>query len=89
MHVLGPSVPDTLARMLAEAADPTEVHLADALNALDERERYLAIELAGRRYDLDERYGLLTAQLALALDGGQRAEVLAKIVGLLAEGRRP
>jgi UTP--glucose-1-phosphate uridylyltransferase len=87
MHVLGPSVPETLAAMLADAPDPTRVHLADALNALDERERYLAIELAGRRYDLDEPYGLLTAQLALALDGGQRAEVLAKIVSLLAEVR--
>ena len=43
---------------------------------LAERERYLACELQGRRYDIGVQYGLLTAQLALALDGKDRDEVL-------------
>jgi len=85
MHVLTPSVMDALGRMLADAPDPREISLAAALETLDAKERYLAAELAGRRFDLDERYGLLTAQLALALDGPQRPELLAQIVALLAD----
>jgi len=85
MHALAPSVIGTLGRMLASAPDPRQVSLASALDSLDGHERYLAVELAGRRYDLDERYGLLAAQLALALDGSQRAEILARLVTLLAE----
>ena len=85
MHVLTPSVIQTLGKMLDGAADPLSVSLASALDSLDGHERFLAVELAGRRYDLDERYGLLTAQLALALDGEQRSEILARIVSLLAD----
>ncbi len=87
MHVLTPLVVEMLGGMLESADDPRSVTLASALEALDGKERYLAVELKGRRYDLDERYGLLNAQLALALDGGQRAEILARIVTLLADIR--
>lgn len=87
MHVLSPLVVELLGGMLAKAVDQRSVTLASALEALDGKERYLAVELQGRRYDLDERYGLLNAQLALALDGGQRAEILARIVTLLADIR--
>ncbi len=87
MHVLTPSVLATLGGMLEKAVDRREVTLAAALDRLDGRERYLAVELEGRRYDLDERYGLLAAQLAFALDGGQRPEILARIVTLLADIR--
>ena len=47
---------------------PAENRLA-ALAALAQRERYLAAEVEGRRYDFGVKYGLLTAQLALALEG--------------------
>lgn len=87
MHVLSPLVVGMLGDMLNEADDARTVNLAAALKALDGKERYLAVELQGRRYDLDARYGLLTAQLALALDGEQRTEVLAHIVSLLADIR--
>ena len=87
MHVLSPLVVTMLGEMLEKATDPRSVTLASALDALDGKERYLAVELQGRRYDLDERYGLLAAQLALALDGEQRAEILARIVTLLADIR--
>ena len=46
------------------------------------------LELEGRRFDIGVKYGLLTAQLALALDGQDRDEVLADLVELLAS-RRP
>ena len=47
-----------------------------------------AVELAGRRYDIGERYGLLTAQLAIALSGKDRDEVLTRLVDLLANQPR-
>jgi UTP-glucose-1-phosphate uridylyltransferase len=60
------------------------IALSSVLNALADRERYLALELQGRRYDIGLKYGLLTAQLALALDGRDRDEVLSNLVEMLA-----
>jgi len=77
--------------MLAEdvaQAGKRSVHLTTALNKLAKRERYLACELRGRRYDIGVKYGLLTAQLAIALAGGDRNEVLADLVELLARQAR-
>jgi UTP--glucose-1-phosphate uridylyltransferase len=54
------------------------------LAKLARHERYLACELQGRRYDIGVKYGLLTAQLALAFDGQDRDEVLSGLVELLA-----
>lgn len=87
MHVLTPTVLSALGGMLEEASERRTVTLAAALDRLDGRERYLAVELEGRRYDLEERFGLLTAQLAVALDGDQRPEILARLVTLLADIR--
>ncbi len=39
----------------------------------------------GRRFDVGLKYGLLNAQLALALSSPARAEVLAGLVELLAQ----
>ena len=58
--------------------------LSTALAELAAREQYLALEVEGRRYDLGVKYGLLAAQLALALAGRDRDEVLAQLVELLA-----
>lgn len=84
MHVLTPAVMDLLAGQIARADQKGGVHLSAALAALATRERYLACELHGRRYDIGVKYGLLTAQLALALDGQDRDEVLSGLVELLA-----
>ena len=70
------------------AGSPAKVHLSDALAALAARERYLACELAGLRHDIGARYGLLQAQLALALEGRDRDEVLTLLVDLLAREPR-
>ena len=59
--------------------------MSQTLARLAESERYLACELRGRRFDLGLKYGLLNAQLALALAGSARAEVLAGLVELLAQ----
>jgi UTP--glucose-1-phosphate uridylyltransferase len=82
MHVLTPAVMDLLEAQLEKKANG--VHLTPALAQLTTHERYLAYEVAGRRYDIGHRYGLLTAQLALALDGPHRDEVLTGLVELLA-----
>jgi UTP--glucose-1-phosphate uridylyltransferase len=81
MHVLTPVVVDILGRLLDGGA---RAPLSAALAELARHEQYLAFEEAHRRYDIGVRYGLLTAQLALALNGKDRAEILAQLVELLA-----
>lgn len=82
MHVLTPSIMDILGKQLAESQPG--VTLSTALAELAAHEQYLALEVEGRRYDLGVKYGLLAAQLAFALDGRDRNEVLAQLVELLA-----
>lgn len=76
MHVLTPTIMDYLGRNPAS--------LSAALDELARHEQYLALEEPDRRYDIGARYGLLNAQLALALAGRDRAEVLAQVLELLA-----
>lgn len=83
MHVLTPAVMELLGEEIQQAGSRS-VHLTTALARLAKRERYLASELEGHRYDIGVKYGLLTAQLALALDGQDRDEVLSGLVELLA-----
>lgn len=83
MHVLTASVMDLLGQEVAQPGNRA-VSLTTALGKLAMRERYLAAELHGHRYDIGVKYGLLTAQLALALDGLDRDEVLGGLVELLA-----
>lgn len=85
MHVLTPSVMTLLAEEVAAAGAHGGVHLSATLAKLARKERYLAAELTGRRYDIGAHYGLLTAQLALALSGKDRDEVLTGLVELLAQ----
>lgn len=85
MHVLTPGVQRILGELLTEARGHEQtVNFRAALARLAEQERYLACELDGRRYDFGVKYGLLTAQLALALSGRDRDEVLRGLVELLA-----
>jgi UTP--glucose-1-phosphate uridylyltransferase len=51
---------------------------------LAQREKYLAMIQKGQRFDVGVKYGLFTAQLALALSGKDRDEVLTEIVNVLA-----
>lgn len=84
MHVLTPLVIELLGRAVAAAGAEQSISLSEALDELARREHYLAFEVAGWRYDLGARYGLLTAQMALALAGKDRDEVLTRLVELLA-----
>ena len=84
MHVLTPAVMDILGELIAQAAGNNLVQLSPALAKLAGRERYLAMELSGHRHNIGVKYGLLIGQLALALDGNDREEIMADLLELLA-----
>jgi UTP--glucose-1-phosphate uridylyltransferase len=84
MHVLTPAVFDILASLVEASAGQGRITLSQALTELAGREQYLAVEMHDWRYDVGVKYGLLTAQLALALNGQDRDEVLSKLLELLA-----
>ena len=84
MHVLPPAIITLLGEEIAAANGKWKVHLTNSLAKLAGRERYLALELQGRRYDIGLKYGLLTAQLALALSGKDRDEVITGLADMLA-----
>ena len=85
IHVFTPLVMDLLAEVVREAESAHQsAQLSPALARLARKERYLALEVRGTRYNTGIRYGLLTAQLAFALDGADRESVLAQLVELLA-----
>jgi UTP--glucose-1-phosphate uridylyltransferase len=77
IHVFTPAVMDLLATRPGS--------LSAALAELARHEQYLAMEQQGRRYDLGARFGLLIAQMGLALNGQDRAQVLSQLLELLAD----
>ena len=83
LHVLGADIFALLDEQLAAAPD-RPLGLSPALHTLAARRRYLALAIAGRRYDIGAPYGLLLAQLALSLSGRDRDRVLTQLVELLA-----
>jgi UTP--glucose-1-phosphate uridylyltransferase len=85
MHVLTPSIMEILDESVSASGGAMTIQLSSALMKLAERERYMACEIAGRRFNIGVKFGLLNAQLALALDGQDREEVLAQLVDLLAQ----
>jgi UTP--glucose-1-phosphate uridylyltransferase len=84
MHVLTPAVMDVLGELIAQAAGKDPVQLSSALARLAGRERYLAMEISGQRHNIGVKYGLLMAQLALALDGNDRELIMTELLELLA-----
>lgn len=84
VHVLTAAVMETLAQRIADGSR-TGLTLSSVLAGLAQHEQYLALEAQGRRYDLGVRYGLLSAQLALALSGRERSEVLANLLEIFAD----
>ena len=83
IHALTPTVMDLLAEDVRASEDKT-VSLSAALNRLADRQRYLAFEVEGHRYNIGVKYGLLNAQLALAMNGVDHEEVLSQLLELLA-----
>jgi UTP--glucose-1-phosphate uridylyltransferase len=81
MHVLTPAVTEILGRCL-ESQQPAV--FSNALAELARQEQYLALATPNRRYDVGVKYGLLRAQLALALSGRDRVEVLSQLLEAVA-----
>ncbi len=84
MHVLTAGIMQVLEERQRALSPGASLALSPALAELGQREKYLAYEVQGRRYNLGVRFGLLTSQLALGLAGRDREEVLAQLVEVLA-----
>jgi UTP--glucose-1-phosphate uridylyltransferase len=75
---------ELLGEMLASSKPDETIQLSPALETLARRERYLATEIDGFRYNIGQKYGLLKSQLALALYGKDRDEILSDLLGMVA-----
>ena len=75
MHVLTPGILPALEH---------SANLSAALAELSRHEQYLALECNERRFDIGSRYGLMYAQMALALSGRDRDEVLVHMLEMFA-----
>jgi UTP--glucose-1-phosphate uridylyltransferase len=84
MHVLTPLVMELLEEQIAQAPAGTNIQLSPALDELANRQRYLALEIAGLRYNVGVKYGLLKSQLAIALSGKDRDNILTQLLELVA-----
>lgn len=83
IHVLTPAIMDLLHAVLSGDGGGS-APLSAALAKLAAREQYMAAEVVGRRYNVGIKYGLLSAQFALALSGTDRDEVLTRLLEVLA-----
>jgi len=79
MHVLSPTLMTILKKNLINAGG-NKIGLSEALNELAQKEQYLALEKNDWRFDMGSQYGLLKAQLALALSGTDRDQVMAELL---------
>ncbi len=84
MHVLTTAIFDILDSQIQALERGSPIALSPALASLSGKERYLAAELNGSRYDMGEKYGLWIAQLALGMSGRDREELLLRIVEMVA-----
>lgn len=89
MHVLTPTVLDILdTHVRADTRDAGEIQLTPALQELARREKYLAVQTNGRRYNIGIKYGVLEAQIALAMAGQDRDEILGRMLELFLQVNR-
>jgi UTP--glucose-1-phosphate uridylyltransferase len=87
-HALMPDV-FRLLRERANALGPGQtLGLTESLAALAGRQKYLALAVQGHRVDLEGPFGLLRAQLALALHGSRRETVLGLMLEEVAHAER-
>jgi len=81
MHVLTPVVFELLDDLIREnVRELGQIQLTTALNALARKDRYLALETRGSRFNLGVKFGVVEAQIALALGGVDRELILAHLL---------
>ncbi len=87
MHVLPPFVIERLQDAVAQASgtDSPNLQLSPILAELARREHYGALIISGERHHISMKYGLLYTQLALALHGSEKTEVLEAMLDLMAK----
>ena len=83
IHVLTPSVMELLDYELKHSTDGHLAAISSALHQLARKEKYLALEMNDYRFNVGVKYGLLNAQLALALTGNDRDEVITMLMEML------
>jgi UTP--glucose-1-phosphate uridylyltransferase len=83
MHVLTPSLMEILDDEIKRGPDAGLATISNALQKLAQKEKYLALEMNDYRYNVGSKYGLLNAQLALALHGQDRDEVIEMLMEML------
>lgn len=84
IHRLSPRIFSHLHAAIAASDNPGAVTLTDGINRLLGEEEVYAIQIKGQRFDLEAPFGLLHGQLALALNGHSREQVLADLLALVA-----
>lgn len=82
IHVLTPQVITHLAQEFEK--NPTNLPLTPSLAATADSESYQACEINGLRFNMGEPYGLLRAQLGMALTGEKREDIMSSIIELIA-----
>jgi len=86
LHVFSPRIFDSLEYVIrGDIRDQGEIQLTSAQEHLRQQtDRYWAVCSQGQRYDTGIPYGLMEAQLALALNGVHRTEICEAIARILA-----
>ena len=79
MHVLTPVIMEILERNINKRNNG-KTGLSEALNELSTKEQYLALEKTDFRFNMGTRYGLMKAQLAIALSGEDRDRVMSELL---------
>jgi UTP--glucose-1-phosphate uridylyltransferase len=79
MHVLTSTIMQILGRNISKNKKG-KVGLSEALNELASKEQYLALEKTDFRFNMGTRYGLMKAQLAIALNGEDRDRVMSELL---------
>ncbi len=88
IHALTPAIFGLLRAREKTLAPAAKLGLTEALAQLGSRERYLALEVEGHRVDIEGPFGLLRAQLALALHGPLREEALHSMLEEVAHAQK-
>ncbi len=83
IHVLTPAVMEILNYEFKKNNNINLATISNALQELAHQEKYLALEMNDYRYNVGVKYGLLNAQIALALNGKDRDEVIAMLMEML------
>jgi UTP--glucose-1-phosphate uridylyltransferase len=84
MHVITPEVVALLREEAARLDADKPLGLSGALDRSAKLGKYLGVRLRGARFDLEQPYGQLKAQIAIGLQSRDRDQLLSHIIELLA-----